>query len=60
MLIEPCVDWNCRQSPIEHLGLEVPEARAAHLVGAALGDHVDDAAHRLPELGFVPAGLHLD
>ena len=30
------------------------------LVGAALGDHVHDAAERLAVLRFKAAGLHLD
>ena len=40
--------------------LEVTEHRSAQVVGPALGDDVDDAAHRLAELRFVAAGLDLD
>ncbi len=44
----------------ELLGLEITEDVAMKLIGAALGDHVDDAAERLSVLRFKAAGLHLD
>src|SRR5580692_7629170 len=42
------------------LGLEITEDVAVKLIGAALGDHVDDAAESLSVLGFKATRLHLD
>src|ERR1700679_4056040 len=42
------------------LGLEIAEDIAMKLIGAALGDHIHDAAESLSVLRFKAAGLHLD
>ena len=53
------LDWNCLPVALDAARPRVAEHAAVRVVGAALGDDVDDAADGLAELGLVAARLHL-